>query len=153
MPTTMNPLHCSPLGSLERKLLDHFYRQHGTRMRAAGDGQWWVARAGGIVAGMSLSPVAEGRWLTGLFVAPQWRGQQVASQLIETALQTTCGPTWLFCHPELEAFYQRQAFTLTSTLPEALASRLARYQLSKRLVAMVRGQSSGASSPGNSTSV
>ncbi len=153
MPTTMNPLHCSPLGSLERKLLDHFYRQHGSRMRAAGDGQWWVARAGGIVAGMSLSPVAEGRWLTGLFVAPQWRGQQVASQLIEAALQTACGPTWLFCHPELEAFYQRQAFTPTGTLPDALASRLARYQRSKRLVAMVRGQSSGASSPGNSTSV
>ncbi|ANY88818.1 MULTISPECIES: GNAT family N-acetyltransferase [Pseudomonas] len=149
----MNPLHCSPLGSLERKLLDHFYRQHGSRMRAAGDGQWWVARAGGIVAGMSLSPVAEGRWLTGLFVAPQWRGQQVASQLIEAALQTACGPTWLFCHPELEAFYQRQAFTPTGTLPDALASRLARYQRSKRLVAMVRGQSSGASSPGNSTSV
>ncbi|WP_323115061.1 GNAT family N-acetyltransferase [Pseudomonas guariconensis] len=149
----MNPLHCSPLGSLERKLLDHFYRQHGSRMRAAGDGQWWVARAGGIVAGMSLSPVAEGRWLTGLFVAPQWRGQQVASQLIEAALQTACGPTWLFCHPELEAFYQRQAFTPTGTLPDALASRLARYQRSKCLVAMVRGQSSGASSPGNSTSV
>lgn len=153
MPVTMNPLHCSPLGSLERKLLDHFYRQHGSRMRAAGDGQWWVARTGGIVAGMSLSPVAEGRWLTGLFVAPQWRGQQVASQLIEAALQTACGPTWLFCHPELEAFYQRQAFTLTGTLPDALASRLARYQRSKHLVAMVRGQSSGASSPGNSTSV
>lgn len=150
---TMNPLHCSPLGPLERKLLDHFYRQHDSRMRAAGDGQGWVARAGGIVAGMSLSPVAQGHWLTGLFVAPAWRGQQVASQLIEAALQATCGPTWLFCHPDLETFYQRQAFTLTDTLPEALASRLARYQRSKRLVAMVRDQSSRASSPGNSTSV
>lgn len=122
-------------------------------MRAVADGELWVARAGCIVGGLSLSPVADGRWLTGLFVAPQRRGQQVASHLIETALADAVGPTWLFCHPELEAFYLRRGFTLAEALPEALASRLARYRRSKNLVAMVRNQSSRASSPGNSTSV
>lgn len=149
----MTPLRCSPLGSHERKLLDHFYRQHGSRMRAAADGEGWVARAQTIVGGLSLSPVADGRWLTGLFVAPEWRGQRAASQLIEAALAAVSGPTWLFCHPQLQAFYLRQAFSLTDELPEALASRLARYQRSKSLVAMVRNQSSRASRPGNSTSV
>lgn len=151
--TTMPVLDCRPLIRLECKLLDHFYRQHGSRMRAAGDGESWVARADGIVGGLNLSPVADGRWLTGLFVAPQWRGRQVAMHLIEAALAANASPTWLFCHPDLEAFYQRVGFTLTDDLPDALNARLTRYQRSKRLVAMVRGQSSRASSPGNSTSV
>ncbi len=122
-------------------------------MRASGEGELWVARADEIVGGMTLQAVAQGHWLTGLFVAPQWRGRQVASCLVEAALTGRPGPTWLFCHPDLQAFYQRLGFTLTSTLPEALASRLARYQRSKPLLAMVRNQSSATSSPGNSTSV
>ncbi|MDH0300443.1 MULTISPECIES: GNAT family N-acetyltransferase [unclassified Pseudomonas] len=149
----MPPLTCTHLPSLQRRLLEQFYRQHGSRMRAAGDGQQWVARAGEIVAGMNLTPMAGGQWLTGLFVAPSWRGQQVASRLVETALGDAATATWLFCHPDLVRFYQRLAFTPATTLPEMLASRLARYQRGKTLVAMVRGQSSATSSPGNSTSV
>ncbi|MFK0314216.1 GNAT family N-acetyltransferase [Pseudomonas sp. NPDC090233] len=149
----MTPLHCTPLSALERKLLDHFYKQHGSRMRAASEGELWVARRGAIIAGLSLSAVAEGRWLTGLLVAPQWRNQGIAAQLLEVALAGRVGPTWLFCHPDLEAFYKRLGFTLACDLPEALASRLARYQRSKRLVAMARNQSSLTSKPGNNTSV
>jgi hypothetical protein len=73
--------------------------------------------------------------------------------LIEAALAGHSGPTWLFCHPDLAAYYQRLGFSITAQLPEALASRLQRYQRSKSLLAMVRAQSSLASSPGNSTSV
>ncbi|WP_228533182.1 GNAT family N-acetyltransferase [Pseudomonas sp. UFMG81] len=134
-------------------MLDLFYRQHGSRMRAAGEGVQWVARADEIVAGMNLIPVAGGQWLTGLFVAPRWRGQQLASRLIEAALKAGAGPVWLFCEPALQPFYQHLAFTPADRLPDALASRLARYQRSKPLVALVRGQSSATSSPGNSTSV
>lgn len=149
----MTALTCIPLPQLQRRLLEHFYRQHGSRMRANGEGELWVARADVIVGGMSLQAVADGHWLTGLFVAPQWRGRQVASRLVEAALTARPGPTWLFCHPDLEGFYQRLGFTPTSDLPEALASRLARYQRNKPLLAMARGQSSATSSPGNSTSV
>lgn len=141
------------LSGAERRLLDHFYRQHGSRMRAAGDGRLWVARANGIVAGLSLTAVADGQWLTGLFVDPQRRGQGVAAQLIDAALTEALGPTWLFCHPDLAAFYQRLGFSTAEQLPEPLAARLQRYQRSKPLLALVRGQSSLASSPGNSTSV
>ncbi|MBS9760647.1 GNAT family N-acetyltransferase [Pseudomonas mosselii] len=149
----MPPLTCTRLPPIQRRLLEQFYRQHGSRMRAAGDGEQWVARSGEIIGGMNLSPVEDGYWLTGLFVAPQWRGQQVASQLLQTALGAATTPTWLFCHPDLTPFYQRLAFIPATTLPEALASRLARYQRSKPLVALVRDQSSATSSPGNSTSV
>lgn len=146
-------MNCTRLPAPQRRLLDLFYRQHGTRMRAAGDGEQWVARNGEIIAGLNLAPVANGHWLTGLLVAPQWRGQQVAATLVAAALNEAPGPTWLFCHPDLQPFYLRLNFMQTTHLPEALASRLARYQRSKPLVAMVRGQSSATSSPGNSTSV
>lgn len=122
-------------------------------MRAASDAQLWVARAPGIIAGLSLSPVGDGYWLTGLFVDPQQRNKGVAGRLIEAALEQANGPTWLFCHPDLVPFYQRLGFHMAGQLPESLASRLLRYQRSKRLVALERAQSSLTSSPGNSTSV
>ncbi|MDR6713122.1 GNAT superfamily N-acetyltransferase [Pseudomonas hunanensis] len=149
----MTAVEISTLTGLQRRLLDYFYRQHGSRMRSAAEGVLWVARVEGIIAGLSLSPVADGQWLTGLLVDPQWRGRGVAGELIEVALAQVSGPTWLFCHPDLEAFYQRLAFSRADALPEALAMRLARYQRSKRLIALVRDQSSLTSSPGNSTSV
>ncbi|WP_322364877.1 GNAT family N-acetyltransferase [Pseudomonas sp. Teo4] len=117
-------------------------------MRAASEGELWVARRNEIIAGLSLSAIENGHWLTGLFVAPEQRNQGVAGQLIEAALAERRGPVWLFCHPDLTPFYQRLAFETAEQLPEALAARLARYQRNKRLVALVRDQSSLASSPG-----
>ncbi|MFJ4068190.1 GNAT family N-acetyltransferase [Pseudomonas sp. NPDC089996] len=149
----MPTLHCARLIGPERRLLELFYKHQGSRMRAVNEGESWVARENGIVAGLSLNPVADGHWLTGLFVAPQQRKRGVAAQLVEAALAGHSGPTWLFCHPDLTAYYQRLGFHITAELPEALASRLQRYQRSKSLLAMVRAQSSLSSSPGNSTSV
>ncbi|MDM3891543.1 MULTISPECIES: GNAT family N-acetyltransferase [Pseudomonas] len=134
-------------------MLDHFYRQQGSRMRAASDAQLWVARGPGIIAGLSLARVTGGFWLTGLFVDPQRRQQGIAGKLVKAALAQADGPTWLFCHPDLLAFYQRLGFELAQCLPDTLHGRLQRYQRSKRLVALQHGQSSPASSPGNNTSV
>lgn len=149
----MSQLHIAPLVGPERELLDRFYRQHRSRMRASAEGQLWVARSQGIVAGLSLSEVPEGLWLTGLFVAPQQRGQQIASRLLNTALASCGNDVWLFCHPDLLAFYQRLNFSPAQSLPPLLAERLTRYQRTKALMALVRAQSSESSSPGNSTSV
>ncbi|WP_268933260.1 GNAT family N-acetyltransferase [Pseudomonas sp. S60] len=121
-------------------MLDHFYRQQGSRMRASGDGQLWVARAPEIVAGLSLSCIEGGWWLTGLFVAPQRRGTGIARALIEAALCQPYGTAWLFCHPTLQPFYASVGFGPADHLPQALASRLQRYQRSKALVALQRRQ-------------
>lgn len=134
----MNTFDVQPLDEPLRPLLDKFYRAHRSPMRAASDAQLWVARAPQIIGGLCLTPVADGRWLTGLLVDPAWRGQAVASRLIEQALLQQPGPTWLFCHPDLLGFYQRSGFVETALLPPALADRLARYQRSKALLAMVR---------------
>lgn len=135
-----------------RPLLDKFYRAQGSPMRAAGGARLWVARAPQIIAGLSLSSVADGSWLTGLFVDPEWRGQAVARRLIEQASAACDGPIWLFCHPDLLGFYQTLGFNNVTTLPQPLADRLARYSRSKPLIALVR-QSPAGSRSGNSTSV
>lgn len=134
----MNSCTFAPLPPLQRRLLAQFYRQHGSAMRIAGEGVQWVARAGGIIAGLNLTPLADGHWLTGLFVAPPHRGRQVARQLIEAAVQASPGAVWLFCDPQLQGFYARLGFVPAQLLPDALASRLARYQRSKPLLAMQR---------------
>lgn len=109
-------------------------------MRASGDGQLWVARAPEIVAGLSLSSTEGGWWLTGLFVAPQRRGTGIARALIEAALCQPYGTAWLFCHPTLQPFYANVGFGPADHLPQALTSRLQRYQRSKALVALQRRQ-------------
>nr|WP_158460216.1 GNAT family N-acetyltransferase [Pseudomonas fluorescens] len=134
-------------------MLDRFYRQHRSRMRASAEGKLWVARSSGIVGGLCLSEVPGGLWLTGLFVEPQQRGQRIASKLVSTALASTDDDVWLFCHPDLSSFYERLCFSPADYLPSVLADRLARYQRTKALVALVRSQSSATSSPGSSTSV
>lgn len=140
------------LPAIQRPLLDKFYRTHGSSMRAAGGARLWVACTQGIIAGLSLSAVADGDWLTGLFVDPAWRGQAVARRLIEQAGAQCQGPLWLFCHPDLLGFYQRLGFDNARVLPQALADRLARYSRTKPLLALVR-QSPAGSRSGNSTSV
>ncbi|RBL66845.1 GNAT family N-acetyltransferase, partial [Pseudomonas sp. MWU13-2625] len=56
----MPDLQINLLAEVERPLLNKFYRQHRSSMRAACEGQLWVARSSEIIAGMSLSPAAEG---------------------------------------------------------------------------------------------
>ncbi len=147
-------IECNSLTAAERPLLNKFYKSHGSSMRASENGLPWVARDGGIIAALSLTPVAGGQWLTGLLVAPAQRNRQVARRLIERACEGLEGAVWLFCHPDLQPFYERLGFALCETLPGALGERLARYRRSKPLVAMRRDQSSLAgSSPGNNTSV
>lgn len=146
----MSELHIGPLVGPERGLLDRFYRQHRSRMRASAEGQLWVARAPGIVGGLCLGEVPGGWWLSGLFVDPQQRGRNVASQLVKSALASIDDDVWLFCHPELVAFYQRLGFAPSLCLPPVLADRLARYQRTKPLVALAWARSPASSSPQSS---
>lgn len=131
---------CERLAPPLLPLLGKFYRAHRSAMRAPNGASAWVARRDGIVATLCLTPVEHGHWLTGLLVDPAQRRHGLASRLIEHALAHTPGPVWLFCHPELYAFYQRNGFTPLdgSQLPPPLAERLARYQRSKSLLAMGR---------------
>lgn len=134
----MHDLHYRALPAPLKPLADKFYRSHRSQMRTRHEDQVWVAQDSEIVAALCLRPVAQGHWLTGLFVAPAQRQRGLASQLIELALTHTAGAIWLFCHPELDPFYRRQGFMPCASLPPALHERLLRYQRSKALIALER---------------
>jgi GNAT superfamily N-acetyltransferase len=117
-------------------LLNKFYRAHGSSMKALKGGQLWVARDAEIVAGLCLTPVVGGHWLTGLFVDPAYRGQGLAARLVLRAVQPVEGTVWLFCHPDLQGVYDRMGFTQETLLPQSLSERLVRYKRNKPLIAM-----------------
>jgi len=117
-------------------LLNKFYRSHDSSMKALKGGRLWVARDGEIVAGLCLSPVVGGQWLTGVFVAPAYRRQGLAARLILQAIADVQGTVWLLCHPDLESLYQRIGFTQETILPQSLSERLVRYKRNKPMIAM-----------------
>jgi len=137
----MSALQFSLLPITARPLLDKFYRAHKSPMRASSEAQLWVAKQTEIVGALCLTAVADGHWLTGLFIAPPLRGQAIASRLLEHALASTHGPVWLFCHPALLNLYQRAGFENAADLPEALVDRFERYRRSKNLIALSRPRS------------
>jgi GNAT superfamily N-acetyltransferase len=119
-----------------RPLLNKFYRAHRSHMRVPPGACCWVACSTDIVAGLCLTSVADGYWLTGLLVTPSQRNQGLAQRLVTRALAVSEGPVWLFCEPKLIGFYQRLGLSEPTMLPEPLASRLERYNRSKTLVAL-----------------
>lgn len=134
----MPELHIAPLAAPLWPLLNKFYRHHHSPMKALKGGQLWVAKHTEIVAGLCLTPVVGGQWLTGLFVDPALRGQGLAARLIGAAVAPAQGHVWLLCHPDLEGFYQRLGFTQDTPLPQSLAERLVRYKRNKPMIAMGR---------------
>jgi len=132
MPNTQYTQLAEPLWPL----LNKFYRSHQSSMKAVRDAQLWVGKRDEIIAGLCLRPMAEGFWLTGLFVDPAQRGHGIAGALMAQALVQIKAPVWLFCHPDLREFYERNGFTADPLLPYALAERLARYKRNKPMIAM-----------------
>lgn len=121
----------------QHTLLRKFYRSHNSSMRITQQAEVWVVRAPSIIAGVCLSPVTDGYWLTSLLTADKYRQQGVAHLLIKQVQVAYQGaPIWLFCHPELISFYSKLGFEQTQCLPESLHDRLTRYQQHKALIAM-----------------
>lgn len=125
------------LAKNQHTLLRKLYRNHNSAMRITQQAEVWVVRNPAVIAGVCLSPVADGLWLTSLFTAPEKRQQGAARLLIKQLQVFYLGqPIWLFCHPQLESFYRKLGFKQTQQLPESLRSRLTRYQQHKSLIAM-----------------
>ncbi|AZF65685.1 MULTISPECIES: GNAT family N-acetyltransferase [Pseudomonas] len=132
----MPELHLEPLAAPLWPLLNKFYRSHDSSMKAIKGGRLWVARDSEIVAGLCLSPVLGGQWLTGVFVDPAYRGNGLAARLILQAVAEVEGTVWLLCHPDLEGLYRRMGFTQDTVLPQSLSERLVRYKRNKPMIAM-----------------
>ena len=132
----MPDLHIEPLAEPLWPLLNKFYRQHNSPMKALKGGRLWVVRDRAIVAGLCLTPVVGWQWLTGVFVDPAYRGQGLAARLILQAAADGEGSVWLLCHPDLEGVYGRMGFTQDTVLPQSLSERLVRYKRNKPMIAM-----------------
>ncbi|WLI00062.1 GNAT family N-acetyltransferase [Pseudomonas simiae] len=132
----MPNLHIEPLAEPLWPLLNKFYRSHNSSMKALKGGRLWVARESEIVAGLCLTPVVGGQWLTGVFVDPAYRGQGLAKRVIDAAVAEVEGSVWLLCHPDLEGLYQRMGFTQNTVLPQSLSERWVRYKRNKPMIAM-----------------
>jgi GNAT superfamily N-acetyltransferase len=118
-------------------LANKFYKSQRSSMRVGRSELVWVAQPADIIAACCLKRQDQGHWLTALLVAEQRRQQGIASALLAALRRDTCGPIWLFCHPDLVGFYQRQGFQTASRLPAALAQRLQRFQQKQPLQALV----------------
>ncbi|MBJ2247796.1 GNAT family N-acetyltransferase [Pseudomonas haemolytica] len=132
----MPELHIEPLAEPLWPLLNKFYRSHNSPMKAQKGGRLWVARDSEIVAGLCLTQVVGGQFLTGVFVDPAYRGQGLAARLIRQAVAEVDGTVWLLCHPDLEGLYQRIGFSQDTVLPQSLSERLVRYKRNKPMIAM-----------------
>ena len=132
----MPELHIEPLAEPLWPLLNKFYRSHNSPMKAQKGGRLWVARDSEIVAGLCLTQVVDGQFLTGVFVDPAYRGQGLAARLIRQAVAEVDGTVWLLCHPDLEGLYQRIGFSQDTVLPQSLSERLVRYKRNKPMIAM-----------------
>lgn len=131
---------CCALSAEEKPLAEQFYKAHGSRMKIrAHHTPWVVLRGDRLLACLCLQPVAQGHWLTSLFVHPACRRSGLASTLLAAACAAVEGPIWLFCQPQLEILYRQQGFVRSAGLPESLGAKLQRYQRSKDLIAMSRG--------------
>ncbi|AGN11360.1 GNAT family N-acetyltransferase [Simiduia agarivorans] len=122
-------------------LANQFYKRVNKHMKARGDETVWLGECdGSIRAALRLRPLESPYvLLTGMLVAPDARGQGWAAALLQAAATTLrAGETFLFCEPGLVNLYRRAGFARASSLPPALASRLARYQRkTPHLTAMV----------------
>jgi len=132
----MPNLHIEPRAEPLWPLLNKLYRSHNSSMKALKGGRLWVARESEIVAGLCLTPVVGGQWLTGVFVDPAYRGQGLAKRVIDAAVAEVEGTVWLLCHPDLEGLYQRMGFTQDTVLPQSLSERWVRYKRNKPMIAM-----------------
>ena len=131
------PLSTSQLASDRYPLVNRFYRQHQRGTKANSQHLVWVGEEHGqIVCSLCLQPVSNGHWLTSLLVAPQSRTRGYATSLLAQIRNQYTGPIWLFCAPELSAFYLRAGFAEATVLPESLVDRLTRYQRHMQLVAL-----------------
>jgi GNAT superfamily N-acetyltransferase len=107
-------------------LVDRFYRAQGYKVRCGSAEQVYalVDEANGIIAAARLVPQSSGHyWLRNLLVAPEWRGQGLATSLVHQFLPEL-NPLGCYCFalPHLVGFYAALNFTLApSHCPEDIA--------------------------------
>ncbi|WP_022946330.1 GNAT family N-acetyltransferase [Pseudoalteromonas ruthenica] len=125
----MSDVDVQRLADIATPLVNKFYQAYGARGRASKADQVWVARAdSGIIGAARLLHLSEDLLLVGVFIAPQWRQQGVARELISTVCQHQKQPVFSFIYAHLAAFYLSLGFQPEPDLPDELQQRFNAYQ-------------------------
>lgn len=109
--------------------LKHFLKQHAQASPGRGDRHFIALHAPQQIIGCArlIALDEDGSfWLRGLYVAPNWRHQGIASQLLQFMhLQTQQAGVFAFAEPHLMPFYQQAGYRLCeySDLPKNLQQR------------------------------
>ncbi len=91
-----------------------------------------------IIAAIRVKPVGQYQLISGLLVHPDYRGQQVSTQLLQfIAPKLIVKDCFLFAHPWLISLYQQQQFIVRepselSTLPAEITQLYHRYHSEQR---------------------
>lgn len=117
--------------------LKHFLKQHGEAAAGKGDRNF-IARHNQSVIGCARLIVLNEKptfWLRGLFVAPDWRHQGIASNLLQFMhRQTQQAGVFAFAEGHLAGFYQQAGYRHCSyaDLPSSLQRRYSAEKISQQ---------------------
>jgi GNAT superfamily N-acetyltransferase len=116
------PLVFQSVDSERFALVDRFYRSQGYKVKCgAHERVYAIAEQEGFIAAARLVPQSSGHyWLRNLLVANNWRGQGIATGLMQQLLpDLTPRGCYCFALPHLTAFYGVLGFTINpSHCPE-----------------------------------
>ncbi|MEC6799322.1 GNAT family N-acetyltransferase [Photobacterium sp. S4TG1] len=137
----MSQVHYQPLKIIRLPIVNKLYKDFYPAGKAKRDEILWVGESPlGIVCCVRFKPIGELQLLTGMLVKPEFRGQKIATHLLQHVTpQIKQKPCYCFAFIELEALYQHAGFITLSPqqLPHDLQQRFERYCNSgKKLIPM-----------------
>ncbi|MBB1467423.1 GNAT family N-acetyltransferase [Pseudoalteromonas sp. SG41-5] len=132
----MTALRFECLEPITTPLVNKFYSQYKARGRATRQDQVWVVYHDlVIVAACRIQNRSDYLFLSTLLVAPAWRGQGLAKQLLIHTLSNQNSLVYTFAYTHLADFYQSIGFNFVLTLPSPLDTLFTVYQ-QRNIVAM-----------------
>ncbi|WP_237068207.1 GNAT family N-acetyltransferase [Microbulbifer guangxiensis] len=130
------------LSDVELPLANKFYRTHKFRGKARRHEPCAVIRDGQnhIIACGCLRPLTGAKLLVGVAVAPQFQGQGVARQLLNSMAEAFDGETFTFPYRHLVPFYRSLGFAEVDAdgQPSAILDRFDTYRKQGRDIVIMR---------------
>lgn len=117
--------------STDFRLANRFLKQAKQATAGKTDRLFWIKNQTFPVGALWLRPVDDGYWLRSLYIAPSYRHQGLATELLRHTIQCLeKGQVIAFARPELTTLYHIIGFEEihAESLPHLLQQKLAQYQ-------------------------
>ncbi|AOT07303.1 GNAT family N-acetyltransferase [Pseudoalteromonas luteoviolacea] len=121
-------LSCYCLPAIQTPLVNKFYQANRVRGRATKQDTIWVVKLTELIAACRVQKVEQDAFLSTVFVAPKYRGQGIAKQLVASAIRSE-HIVYTFAYQDVVPLYQQLDFLDISpdTLPEKLRDMFVNY--------------------------